>query len=1043
MLLEAALGGQCGHRQNCQWLRSASRKSYRHEWTGPTKNLICITGLASSSLVAGRAFGDIAQMRIAATPSTSTPPTTQDLISELSHEFRETAEQVVPWFMLQMPKMYFQDTAADAVRAHLRAIIAAKASGSPLDLTVRSEDGREWTSIRPGNRVGVLAEIVGSLPMEPSLRAAKIHASADGAIVLDSFEFGERTPFDPNDPVQSAKVDQAIRWSREHGLDWKESEIRSYAANAPADYIATLTPLRLSKQLSLFQRVSGTDGTEVELEAEAEPNQSRITLAFSNARTRTMLERTAVLLGAAKVSILRAYLDQVKDPPHGSVTFIGFVVQTSEGKAIDPKGDMWKRISSELRRVKWLNFDILHLAARHEGLGLERAEAVMALGHLVHQTLVHTDPLAYSFTRILAAFEAAMDLTTKVVDLFSDRFNPDQPLDEASFSKRTILLRSEIEQRPSVDGGSVILNRMLAAVEATLRTNYHLSLRCGLSLRLDPHLLQDAQRPELPYGVFFVHGRGYNGFHVRFKEIARGGLRVIRPRDTAQHAREVDRLYDEVYGLAFAQQQKNKDIPEGGAKCAILIEPVADPTRCVKSFVDSVLDLITTDPATMSRIVDHFGRQEFIYLGPDENITPAHIEWIVDRARRRQYPQPTAFMSSKPGAGINHKVYGVTSEGVNVFLEVALKSVGMNPRRQPFTVKITGGPDGDVAGNMMRILDRDYGANARIVGVADGSGVGEDPEGLNHAELLRLFQEGLPIAQFNPKRLSSRGVVVSVDAPDGVRLRNTMHNRLITDAFVPGGGRPATLHDHNWAEFMTSDGLPSSKVIVEGANLFLTAEARHQLSDRGAIIIKDSTANKCGVICSSYEIQACMLLSDAEFLTIKDAYVQEVLAKLREFARAEAELLMAEGRRHPTVSLPELSTRISKAINATADTIHESMSRWSESDRLIARTLVLEHLPATLVRAAGDRLWTKLPRAYVDWLISKRLASTIVYREGVAFLSGMEPQAAAATSLAYMKREQETRRLVAALQSGGLNEADRADIAKLLARSGTRGGLLD
>ena len=41
-------------------------------------------------------------------------------------------------------------------------------------------------------------------------------------------------------------------------------------------------------------------------------------------------------------------------------------------------------------------------------------------------------------------------------------------------------------------------------------------------------------------------------------------------------------------------------------------------------------------------------------------------------------------------------------------------------------------PDGDVAGNMMRILERDYGANARIVGVADGSGVGEDPQGLDH-----------------------------------------------------------------------------------------------------------------------------------------------------------------------------------------------------------------------------------------------------------------------------------------------------------------------
>ncbi|NBX25091.1 MAG: hypothetical protein EBQ99_03420, partial [Planctomycetes bacterium] len=116
---------------------------------------------------------------------------------------------------------------------------------------------------------------------------------------------------------------------------------------------------------------------------------------------------------------------------------------------------------------------------------------------------------------------------------------------------------------------------------------------------------------------------------------------------------------------------------------------------------------------------------------------------------------------------------------------------------------------------------------------------------------------------------------------------------------------------------------------------------------------------------------------------------------------------------------------------------------WSDADRLLARTLVLEHLPATLVRTVGDRLWKDLPGPYVAWLISKRLASTIVYREGVDFLSGMEPAAAAQTSLRYLQREQETRRLVAALRSDGLRPDDRDAVARLLERSGTRGGLLD
>ena len=132
-----------------------------------------------------------------------------------------------------------------------------------------------------------------------------------------------------------------------------------------------------------------------------------------------------------------------------------------------------------------------------------------------------------------------------------------------------------------------------------------------------------------------------------------------------------------------------------------------------------------------------------------------------------------------------------------------------------------------------------------IVGVADGSGSGEDPNGLNHAELIRLFHEGLPIASFDPKKLSSKGRVTPVDAPDGAQLRNTLHNRLVTDAFIPGGGRPATIHEGNWQEFLTPEGKPSAMVISEGANLFLTPGAREELSKRGATIIKDSSANKC------------------------------------------------------------------------------------------------------------------------------------------------------------------------------------------------------
>lgn len=83
---------------------------------------------------------------------------------------------------------------------------------------------------------------------------------------------------------------------------------------------------------------------------------------------------------------------------------------------------------------------------------------------------------------------------------------------------------------------------------------------------------------------------------------------------------------------------------------------------------------------------------------------------------------PSAFISSKPTAGINHKEFGVTSEGVAVFLDEGLRAIGIDPDKQAFSIKLTGGPDGDVAGNMLKILAREYGERVRVVGLADGLG---------------------------------------------------------------------------------------------------------------------------------------------------------------------------------------------------------------------------------------------------------------------------------------------------------------------------------
>ena len=84
------------------------------------------------------------------------------------------------------------------------------------------------------------------------------------------------------------------------------------------------------------------------------------------------------------------------------------------------------------------------------------------------------------------------------------------------------------------------------------------------------------------------------------------------------------------------------------------------------------------------------------------------------------------------------------------------------------------------------------------------------------------------------------------------------------------------------------NGEPTCKAIVEGANIYFTPEARDGLQENGVKIIKDSSANKTGVICSSYEIMAGLTISQQEFLDIKETYVGQVVQILRRKADQEA-----------------------------------------------------------------------------------------------------------------------------------------------------------
>lgn len=85
-------------------------------------------------------------------------------------------------------------------------------------------------------------------------------------------------------------------------------------------------------------------------------------------------------------------------------------------------------------------------------------------------------------------------------------------------------------------------------------------------------------------------------------------------RNRENYSINVRNLFDEVYGLASTQALKNKDIPEGGSKGAILPDLGANPETVFKKYVDALIDLLLPGrtPGVKDRIVDLYGKEEIV-----------------------------------------------------------------------------------------------------------------------------------------------------------------------------------------------------------------------------------------------------------------------------------------------------------------------------------------------------------------------------------------------------------------------------------------------
>ena len=212
-------------------------------------------------------------------------------------------------------------------------------------------------------------------------------------------------------------------------------------------------------------------------------------------------------------------------------------------------------------------------------------------------------------------------------------------------------------------------------------------------------------------------------------------------------------------------------------QCQFAASKRDEPTlfEAQRAICDAFLSLINYDKRDKlknPRIVDYIDNKEIIEIGPDENMFDVMIEWIGNYADRNGYTLKSGLISGKPDRGINHKEYGVTSFGVHQYLLKTLSELNINPAKDAFSIKISGGPFGDVAGNELRLLLEKSGGEyiypkLKIVAITDGPAALFDPEGIDRDELALLVLKS-NLDAFKPEKLKGDGAYIVYSKPEKI-----------------------------------------------------------------------------------------------------------------------------------------------------------------------------------------------------------------------------------------------------------------------------------
>jgi glutamate dehydrogenase len=534
-------------------------------------------------------------------------------------------------------------------------------------------------------------------------------------------------------------------------------------------------------------------------------------------------------------------------------------------------------------------FNALVLAA---GMAWRDIALVRSLARYLRQAGV-----PYSQDYLWATLVKHAAVAEKIVALFHARFDPRLAVEMAERAKKETAIEADAEAAlnaiESLDEDR-ILRQFFALVRAAIRTNFYQIDRLGhpkeaISIKFESRKIDALPLPRPRYEIF-VYSPRVEGVHLRFGQVARGGIRWSdRPQD----------FRTEILGLVKAQQVKNavivpvgakggfvpKKLPAAGGRDAILAEGIA----AYDLFITSLLDL--TDNIGPEGIVHppnsvrYDGDDPYLVVAADKGtatfsdianaIAIKHGFWLGD-----------AFASGG-SVGYDHKKMGITARGAWGSVKRHFREIDVDIRKTPFFVAGVGDMSGDVFGNGM-LLER----TIKLVAAFDHRDIFIDPSPDSErawGERKRLFELSRSSWQDYERALISKGGGVFPRAAKSIPLSpearallgitksdaapaevvNAILKMPVDLLWFGGIGtyvRASSETDEKVGD-RANDAIRVSasqlrcKVIGEGANLGMTQRGRIEAAQRGVRLNTDAIDNSAGVNTSDVEVNIKIALS--------------------------------------------------------------------------------------------------------------------------------------------------------------------------------------